>query len=148
MAVFCALWGVLCCQFGCAVAVGRHGVHALREPENDIFPMGHPASQNPQLSQIVVQEAMDPSDRLAWIVETYVRPRHNSMRALWESLRNLGIAAPIDSRLFHYVIVGATSLPYTNHAEAVMLLGADPRDEDLIEAHVQGIVAMLLRGRP
>ena len=105
-------------------------------------------SRNPQLSQIMVQEAMDPSDRLAWIVETYVRPRYEALHALWDRLRDLGIAAPIDPRLFHYVFLGATSLPFTNHAEAVMLLGADPCDDDLIEAHVKGIVAMLLPGRP
>ena len=106
------------------------------------------ASRNPELSQIMVQEAMDPSDRLAWIVETYVRPRYEALHSLWHSVRDLGIAAPIDPRLFHYVFLGVTALPFMNHAEAVMLLGADPRDDDLIEAHVEGIVAMLLPGRP
>ena len=67
---------------------------------------------------------------------------------VWDNLRALGIAAPIDSRLIHYVFLGAMSLPFVNHAEAVMLLGADPRDDDLIEAHVEGIVAMVLPGRP
>ena len=91
---------------------------------------------------------MDPSDRLAWIVETYVRSGYEALHALWNRLRDLGIAAPIDPRLIHYVLMGATALPFVSHAEAVMLLGAETRDDHVIEAHVDGIVAMLLPGRP
>ena len=105
------------------------------------------AAENPELNQIMVQEAVEPSDRLVWITDTHVRPRYDALRNLWERLRDLGITAPIDSRLFHYVFVGASSLLFTNRAEAVMLLGADPREEELIEAHVQGLIAMLLPGR-
>lgn len=106
------------------------------------------AASNPELNQIMVQEAMAPSDRLVWITDTHVRPRYHALRGLWERLCDLGVTAPIDSRLFHYVFVGASSLLFTNRAEAIMLLGADPCEEELIEAHVQGVIAMLLPGRP
>ena len=106
------------------------------------------AASNPELNQIMVQEAMAPSDRLVWITDTHVRPRYDALRGLWERLCDLGVTAPIDSRLFHYVFVGASSLLFANRAEAIMLLGADPCEEELIEAHVQGVIAMLLPGRP
>ena len=70
------------------------------------------AARHPELNQIMVHEATAASGRLAWMTERYVKPLYDTVRPLWRRLRAAGIAAPIDDRLFHYVMVGAASLLY------------------------------------
>jgi TetR/AcrR family transcriptional regulator len=104
------------------------------------------AATHPELNQIMVQEATEDSDRLRWMVERHVRPMYNGIRAVWQLLRDAGIAAPIDPTMVHYVIVGAASLPFVNAPEARLLTGAEPTDPGWVEAHAEGLVATLLPG--
>jgi hypothetical protein len=78
------------------------------------------------------------------MTERHVRPLYDTVRALWRRLRAAGIAAPIDERLLHYVMVGAASLPYVNAAEARLLTGIEPTAARWVETHADGLVAMLL----
>ena len=57
-----------------------------------------------------------------------------------------GIAAPIDPDIVYYVIIGAASLPYVNAPEVRQLTGRDPNDDSWIQAHAEGLVAILLPG--
>ena len=66
---------------------------------------------------------------------------------LFSHKRELGVAAPIDADVIYYIVVGATSLPFINHAEARMLLTGDLGSDEQIDSHVAGILAMLLPGR-
>lgn len=104
------------------------------------------AADHPELNQIMVQEASSPNDRMAWIVERHVRPRFEERRKLWNELRETGVAAPIDHDVFHYVLVGAASLPYVNAPEGRLLTGKEPTDPERIESHADSLVAMLLPG--
>jgi AcrR family transcriptional regulator len=104
------------------------------------------AASHPELNQIMVQEATEDSDRLRWMVERHVRPRYDAIRAVWQRLRDAGIAAPIDPTMVHYVIVGAASLPFVNAPEARLLTGGEPTDPAWVEAHADGLVATLLPG--
>jgi AcrR family transcriptional regulator len=104
------------------------------------------AAAHPELNQIMVHEATTPSDRLTWMVERYVRPLYDSVRAAWVRLREAGYAAPVDASMVHYVLVGAASLPYVNAAEARMLTGVDPTDAAWVSAHAASLVAILLPG--
>jgi len=104
------------------------------------------SAARPQLHQIMTHESGSASERLTWLTETHVRPRYRELRALWVQLQDAGVAAPIDSSLIHYVLVGAASLPYLNIAEARLLLEADPVSSEVIDRHVSGLVATLLPG--
>jgi AcrR family transcriptional regulator len=106
------------------------------------------ASAHPELNRIMVHEATEDSDRLRWMVDHHVRPMYDAIRAVWQRLRDAGIAAPIDPSMVHYVIVGAASLPYVNAPEARLLTGAEPTDPAWVEAHADGLVATLLPGLP
>jgi AcrR family transcriptional regulator len=106
------------------------------------------AAAHPELNQIMVHEATKDSDRLRWMVERHVRPLYDAIRAVWQRLRDAGIAAPVDPAMVHYVLVGAASLPFVNAPEARLLTGAEPTDPAWVEAHAQGLVATLLPGRP
>jgi AcrR family transcriptional regulator len=106
------------------------------------------AARHPELNQIMVHEATAEGGRLEWMAERHVRPLYRTVRLLWRRLREAGIAAPIDERLFHYVMVGAASLVYVNAPEARLLTGVDPTSHRWVEAHADGLVAMLLPNAP
>ena len=105
------------------------------------------AASHPELNQIMVHEGTMPSDRLVWMTETHVRPFFEGVRPAWRVLRDAGIAAPIDSEILYYVLVGAASLPYVNAPEVRLLTGRDPFERAWIDAHGDALVSMLLPGR-
>jgi AcrR family transcriptional regulator len=104
------------------------------------------AAEHPELNQIMVHEGTAASDRLIWMTETHVRPFFEGIRPAWHMLRVAGVAAPIDSEILYYVLVGAASLPYVNAPEVRILTGRDPTDPQWIGAHADGLVAILLPG--
>ena len=104
------------------------------------------AAEHPELNQIMVHEGTAASDRLAWMTETHVKPVFDGIRPAWQVLRDAGVAAPIDSEILYYVLVGAASLPYVNAPEVRLLTGRDPNSPAWIDAHADGLVAVLLPG--
>jgi AcrR family transcriptional regulator len=104
------------------------------------------AAKHPELNQIMVHEGTAASDRLTWMTQTHVMPFFDGIRPSWQILRDAGIAAPIDSEMLYYVLVGAASLPYVNAPEFRLLTGRDPKDPNWIDAHADGMVAILLPG--
>jgi TetR/AcrR family transcriptional regulator len=105
-------------------------------------------AEHPELNQIMVHEGTAPSDRLTWLTETHVKPFFNGIRPAWQLLRHAGIAAPIESEILYYVLVGGASLPYVNAAEVRLLTGRDPKSPTWIDAHADGLVSILLPGLP
>lgn len=108
----------------------------------------HFAARHPELNQIMVHEATANSRRLEWMTERHVKPLYDAIRPLWRRLRKAGIAAPIDDRLFHYVMVGAASLVYVNVPEARLLTGIEPTTPRWVKTHAEGLVATLLPNAP
>jgi hypothetical protein len=104
------------------------------------------AAEHPELNQIMVHEGTAASDRLTWMTQTHVKPFFDVIRPGWQTLRDAGIAAPIDDEIFYYVLTGAASLPYVNAAEVLLLTGRDPKNPSWIAAHADGMVAILLPG--
>jgi TetR/AcrR family transcriptional regulator len=104
------------------------------------------AAEHPELNQIMVHEGTAASDRLTWMAETHVKPVFDAIRPVWQILRDAGVAAPIDSEILYYVLIGAASLPYVNAPEVRLLTGQDPKSPTWIDAHANGLVAILLPG--
>jgi len=104
------------------------------------------AAAHPELNRIMVHEATVSSERLDWMVEHHVRPLYEAGRSMWKRLQRDGVAAPINDRLFHYVLVGAASILFVNAPEARLLLGVEPTLPRWVKAHADGLVAILLPG--
>jgi TetR/AcrR family transcriptional regulator len=104
------------------------------------------AAEHPELNQIMVHEGTAASDRLIWIIETHIKPFFEAIGLAWRTLRDDGRAAPIDSDVLYYLLVGAASQPYVTAAEVRLLAGRDPRDPEWIDAHAEALVAILLPG--
>ena len=104
------------------------------------------AAEHPELNQIMVHEGTAATDRLEWMTDTHIKPFFNGIRPAWQMLRDAGVAAAIDSEILYYVLIGAASLPYVNAAEVRLLTGRDPKSPKWIDAHADGLVAILLPG--
>jgi TetR/AcrR family transcriptional regulator len=104
------------------------------------------AAEHPELNQIMVHEGTTETDRLKWLTETHVKPFFDAMRPAWRVLRKAGVAAPVESEILHYVLVGGASLPYVNAPEVRLVTGQDPKNPRWIRAHADGLVAILLPG--
>jgi TetR/AcrR family transcriptional regulator len=104
------------------------------------------AAEHPELNQIMVHEGTAASERLTWMTQTHVKPFFYGIRPSWQLLRKAGIAAPIDSEILYYVLIGAASLPYVNAPEVRLLTGRDPNNPKWISAHADGLVSILLPG--
>jgi TetR/AcrR family transcriptional regulator len=110
-------------------------------------------SRLPELNRIMVHEATSDSERLAWIVECHVRARFEQLETLWSAVRaSGGTDLDADPVIIYYTVLGAASLLYVNAAEARRLVGStgshDLIDDELIEAHADTLVAMLLGAGP
>ncbi|WP_232425713.1 TetR/AcrR family transcriptional regulator [Mycobacterium sp. JS623] len=104
------------------------------------------AAEHPELNQIMMHEGTTPSERLTWLTETHIKPFFTGIRAAWQMLRDAGVAAPIDSDIVYYVLIGASALPFVNAAEVRLLTGRDPKSPNWIDAHAEGLVSTLLPG--
>jgi len=128
-----------------AIAPGLSPRETMERAIRGVVAMG---AARPELNRIMIHEGTHPSDRLVWLVETQVAPRTRPMLALWEKLRAAGEAAPISPELLYHVLIGAASLLHANAPEARLLLGIEPSDPAIVEAHADALVAMFLPPNP
>jgi TetR/AcrR family transcriptional regulator len=104
------------------------------------------AAEHPELNQIIVVENTTATDRSVWMTQTYLKPFFHGIKPAWQVLRKTGVAAPVDHEILYYVLIGGASLPYVNAPEVRELTGRNPNDPKWIEAHADGLVAILLPG--
>jgi hypothetical protein len=72
-----------------------------------------------------------------------VLQRHSSGR---QTQRDGGVPEPIDDEDFYYALVCAATMPSANGPVGRLLTGRDPKILNWIDAHADGLVAILLRG--
>lgn len=101
------------------------------------------SARRPELSRMMMHEAMSDSERLAWLVETKLRSRHEALTKPWAELTDQGLVTAIDADLLYHTAIGASSLIYANAPEA-KLLGINPADPELIQRHADALVALFL----
>lgn len=104
------------------------------------------AARRPELNRIMVHESGAPSERLDWLVNTYVQERFDLVASLWEPLRRRREVIDVDSVTAFYLMLGGGTLLYTNAPEARLISGIEPTDTDRIEAHATALIAMLTNG--
>ena len=105
------------------------------------------AARRPELNRIMVRESGAPSERLEWLVDTYVRDRFELVARLWHRLRRRGEVIDIDALTAFYLMLGGGTLLYTNAPEARLLSETDPNQPTHIERHANALVSMLFNQR-
>jgi len=103
-------------------------------------------AEHPELNQIMVHEGTADSDRLRWITQTHVKPFFDAISPAWQILRHAGVAAPVETEIFYYLLIGGASLPYVNSPEVRLLTGRNPHSAKWIAAHADALITVLLPG--
>ncbi len=104
------------------------------------------SATHPELHRFMLQEGFVASPRLAWLVETHVRPIYEFTRNMAEEAQQAGLAPPGRPEHLHYILIGAATSPYALGAEYQLLTGDDPRSEELVAAHVATLESMFFPG--
>jgi len=99
---------------------------------------------HPELHRLMIQEGIGKSPRLAWLVETHIRPIYDFVRSLTAEAQREGYVAIGRPEHVHYILIGAASSVYALAAEFELLTGEDPMDEALVAAHVATLERMFL----
>jgi len=115
---------------------------------NSIRTVVRHAAKRPELNRMMVKESSVVSERLTWLTEQHVRSLFDIHSALWNRLRVKGQVADLDVLTAFYVLIGGSTLLYSNSPEARLLSGDDPMDPTRIEAHADAMVALLTRSTP
>jgi AcrR family transcriptional regulator len=109
-------------------------------------------SRLPELNRVMIHSSTADSGRLEWLVDSHVRPRFEELSAVWQQVLAEGAThLEADPLVIYYCVLGAASLLYVNAPEAAQLAGSSGVTgvvtEELVEAHSNTIVAMLLGPR-
>ncbi|MEM7412368.1 MAG: TetR/AcrR family transcriptional regulator [Myxococcota bacterium] len=102
------------------------------------------AAAHPELLRLMVQEGIHPSARSRWLQERHLRPLLEALTAQWQALESEGLRLPAPPTLLQYMVIGASSVPYSVAGEYERFSGQDPFDKDAIEAHADAVVALFL----
>jgi len=100
------------------------------------------AAAHPELHRFMIQEGMRESPRLAWLVETHVRPMYDAVRAMIEAAQREGLAPIGRPEHLHYMLIGAASSAYALSAEFELLTGKPANREALVAEHVAALERM------
>jgi AcrR family transcriptional regulator len=130
------------------VAIEEHAAGVDRDDDGAMFAaivrgLVHFAARRPELNRIMMHEGTSPGPRLTWLVDNHLGWRHRDLRRRWEALMAQGRAGPVSADVLYHVIIGAASLLYANAPEA-QLLGVDPSDPAVVDAHARSLIALLL----
>jgi AcrR family transcriptional regulator len=103
---------------------------------------------HPELHRFMIQEGLAKGPRLAWLVETHIRPIYDFVRALLVSAQQGGMSPLGRPEHLHYMLIGAASSVYALAAEFELLTGEDPSQEALVAEHVATLERMFLPAAP
>lgn len=98
-------------------------------------------AQHPEVSRLMAQEARQDSWRIDYLVETHIRP---GTIALEKHVRKILNLSAREFAHWYYIMLSASATIFSFQPECKRLFGFDPRNEEVIEAHADMIVRMLL----
>lgn len=98
-------------------------------------------AQHPEVSRLMAQEARQDSWRIDYLVETHIRP---GTIALEKHVREILNLSAREFAHWYYIMLSASATIFSFQPECKRLFGFDPRNEEVIEAHADMIVRMLL----
>lgn len=90
-------------------------------------------------------EGRRPGPRVRRLVDRHVRPIYEAIALLMEKARERRLV-PLDIEPIHLhnILAGSVSLIFHQSAECRRLIGSDPVENDMIEAHARAVEFVLL----
>jgi len=101
------------------------------------------SAQHPQLHRIIMQECKVDGPRMDWLVERHIRPLYDATVERFATLIERGDLPQISPTHLYYIVTGAGPTMFVLGPECRRLSGIDPADPAVIEAHADGVCALL-----
>jgi len=102
------------------------------------------AASEPEINRFMLQ-ANDEPERMRWLVETLLAPaKHNYMNSL-QRAQELGVFVKGNPQLLWYIFVGAATSIFAFHEEFEQVIGINPFDKNLLEEHIETVLALFFR---
>jgi len=103
-------------------------------------------ARHPEHARLMMQEANRDSERLKWMAQTFIRPRHDLTVPLIKEVRALaGGLESIDPVMLLYMVTAIAQVPYLLTAEMKYAHGINAMREKAIEAHCDAVLAFIFR---
>lgn len=106
------------------------------------------SARRPELHRIMNLESTVDSAQLDWIVERHVRHRFEQAAALWAEVRAGGAGADLTALEVWELLIGVGALPFANAPLLRRLADVDLGDDEVVAAHAERLVALLLPATP
>jgi TetR/AcrR family transcriptional regulator len=103
------------------------------------------SARHPEHARLMVQETCGDSDRFHWAADTFIKGTAQASSAFIRLLQRDGILPPASVAALSYIFVGAAQLFYTLAPEVRRVWGVDPSDPEVIKAHADALVAVMVR---
>jgi len=97
----------------------------------------------PQLNRIMIQEGIQKTWRLEWLVEHHARPFFEYSKSIHQEALASGMKSDIDHAHFYYILMGASSLIWSMGTEYQMFTGEDAYSKETIDQHAEAVVTAL-----
>jgi TetR/AcrR family transcriptional regulator len=101
------------------------------------------SASHPQLHRIITQECKTDGPRMDWLVERHIRPHYDQAAMLFSRLVTAGLLPDIPVAHLYYILTGAGPTMFVLAPECRRLTGIDPQAPEVIEAHVDAVIAFL-----
>ncbi len=82
--------------------------------------------------------------RMRWLADHHVKPLSQAIARIVERAQARGLVPDIPPVSFHYIVLGAAGLFFSQAPECRYVTGIDPTDETVAEAHADALVRMFL----
>lgn len=101
-------------------------------------------ARRPEFMRLMNDENKRDGPRMRWLADHHVKPLSQAIARIVERAQARGLVPDIPSVSFHYIVLGAAGLLFSQAPECRYVTGIDPTDEAVAEAHADALVRMLL----
>lgn len=98
-------------------------------------------AKHPELSRLMSQEATHDSWRIRYLIDHHIKPASVAMQQLVKEAKGIEGTAFVN---WYYIMVSASSTIFSFAPECQLLFGLDCHEENIVEAHADMLVDMLL----
>jgi AcrR family transcriptional regulator len=104
-------------------------------------------ARRPEFMRLMNDENKRDGPRMRWLADHHVKPLSQAIARIVERAQARGLVPDIPPVSFHYIVLGAAGLLFSQAPECRYITGVDPMDETVAEAHADALVRMFLGPR-
>ncbi|MDT7567081.1 MAG: TetR/AcrR family transcriptional regulator [Pseudonocardiales bacterium] len=104
------------------------------------------SARNPDLLRVANSEGGTATERLDYLLRTYVRPTMERMVPTYRELVESKRARPVPPEAIYYLITSGAGAMYSNEAMTRSLFPAEVLDPDRVEAYAESVTNIIMNG--